>query len=107
MQVMDNLLSNAFRYSPAKGKIMLGARKVGNDVDIFVQDSGSGIPDEELSRIFNRFYRADKSRHAESGESGLGLAIVKALVEAHHGRVWAESNQENGTTVHVCLPAAS
>lgn len=104
MQVLDNLLSNALRYTPAGGKIRLAARREANKVRISVQDTGSGIPGEELPFIFNRFYRADKSRHSETGESGLGLAIVKALVEAQAGRVWAESQENEGTTIFVELP---
>lgn len=106
MQVMDNLISNALRYTPPGGRITLGGSSGSNGtVTLMVSDTGSGIPSEELPFIFNRFRRADKSRHSESGESGLGLAIVKALVEAHHGRVWAESVEGEGTNVMIELPA--
>ncbi len=104
MQVMDNLISNALRYTPSGGSIWLGGSSANSQVTLTVKDTGSGIPAEELPLIFNRFHRADKSRHSENGESGLGLAIVRALVEAHHGRVWAESSEGQGTCVFIELP---
>jgi signal transduction histidine kinase len=107
MQVMDNLLSNALRYTPPEGKITLSARATEHSVILSVQDTGTGILAEELPLIFNRFHRGDKSRHIESDESGLGLAIVKALVDAHGGKVWAESVPEQGTVIHIELQLAS
>ena len=104
MQVMDNLISNALHYTPEGGKITLGARKREKTVELTVQDTGSGIPAEEIPLIFNRFHRVEKSRHAEEGESGLGLAIVKALVEANGGQVWAESEEGKSTTMHMTFP---
>lgn len=104
MQVLDNLISNALHYTPEGGTITLGGRQKDGKVELTVQDTGSGIPQEELGLIFNRFHRVDPSRHADSGESGLGLAIVKALVEAHGGQVWAESVLGQGTTMHISLP---
>ncbi|MBE0699171.1 MAG: hypothetical protein IH586_19800, partial [Anaerolineaceae bacterium] len=68
--------------------------------------TGVGIASEELPHIFDRFHRVDKSRSQETGQSGLGLSIVKALVEAHHGRVWAESRQGEGTAFHLEFPLA-
>lgn len=103
-QVLDNLVSNALRYTSQGGTITLGARKAGNEVEISVSDTGSGIPPEDLPAIFDRFQRGDKSRHTETGESGLGLAIVKALVEAHGGRVSAESEVGRGTTIRMTFP---
>ncbi|HOG46586.1 MAG TPA: ATP-binding protein [Anaerolineae bacterium] len=106
MQVLGNLLSNALRYTPAGGRIVLSARPAGAKVVLTVADNGPGIAAEDLPYIFERSRRADRSRHAESGETGLGLAIVRALVEAHGGAVRAESAPGGGTTIHVCLPAA-
>lgn len=106
IQVMDNLLANALRYTPAGGEITLSARAEEGTVRFTVRDTGVGIPPEELGQIFERFHRADPSRHTEMGESGLGLAIVKAIVEAHGGQVWAESALNQGTSVHLRLPAA-
>jgi signal transduction histidine kinase len=71
-----------------------------------VQDTGEGIEEEELPYIFDRFHRADKSRHAEFGQTGLGLAIVKAVVEAHNGKIRAESKLGVGTKIWIELPAA-
>jgi len=106
MQVLDNLVSNAFRYTPAGGEIILSADAAGGKVRLKVADTGTGIPPQELPHIFERFHRVDKSRHSETGESGLGLAIVKALVEAQGGRVWAESAVGGGTVIWMEFPAA-
>lgn len=111
MQIFDNLISNALRYTPTGGKITLhagpapAAGSPAGHVRITIQDTGSGIAPEELPNVFNRFHRADKSRHTETGESGLGLAIVKALVEAQQGHVWAESPDGRGTSIHIEFPA--
>ena len=78
MQVLGNLVTNALRYTPEKGRIILGAVTSHKEVLIRVQDNGVGIPADELPHIFDRFHRGDKSRHSENGESGLGAAIVKA-----------------------------
>ena len=106
MQVFGNLLSNALRYTPPGGKITLAGSRSDGKVILSVRDTGEGIAEEDLGAIFDRFQRADKSRHAESGETGLGLAIVKALVEAHHGSVRAESTLGAGTTIFIELPIA-
>jgi signal transduction histidine kinase len=108
-QVITNLVSNALRYTPALGRVIVRAYpETGPDappsVVIAVADSGTGIAPEEIPYIFDRFYRTDKSRSRASGGSGLGLAIVKQLVEAHGGRVWVESQPQQGTTVFVSLP---
>ena len=104
MQVMDNLLGNALRYTPPGGKIELSARKLKDKLVMTVKDSGKGIAAQDLPFIFDRFYRVDDSRSTETGESGLGLAIVKALVEAQGGRVWAESIEGQGTSIHMEFP---
>jgi signal transduction histidine kinase len=105
-QVLENLLSNALRYTPAGGRIVLGATATGDGVDLSVHDTGQGIAPADLPFVFNRFYRADKSR-TDDGESGLGLAIVKALVEAHGGTIEAQSEPGQGTTMKIHLPAFS
>ncbi len=104
MQVLGNLISNALRYTPSEGKVTLSAQISRGWLEIGVQDTGEGISAEELPYIFNRFHRADKSRHTETGESGLGLAIVKALVESHGGTVSADSTPGEGTMIHLLLP---
>jgi two-component system, OmpR family, sensor histidine kinase BaeS len=106
MQVFGNLVSNALRYTPEGGTITLQARRENGGVELAVRDNGEGISQEDLPFIFDRFRRADPSRHADSGESGLGLAIVKALVEAHHGSVQAESSLGKGTTIRIDLPGS-
>ena len=104
MQVMDNLISNALRYTPEGGVITLGARQQKSGIEFSVGDTGSGIEPAALPLIFDRFRRGDPSRHADGNESGLGLAIVKALVEAHGGKVTAESIVDRGTTIRLWFP---
>ena len=103
IQVLGNLLSNALRYTPAGGQITLRAESLNGKIEITVQDTGTGIPAEELPNIFDRFYRVDRSRNVQGGETGLGLAIVKALVESHGGHVSAESILGNGTAIRITL----
>jgi signal transduction histidine kinase len=103
-QVFSNLLSNALCYTSQGGKITLTASRTDKKVELSVRDTGAGIAPEEIPLIFDRFHRADKSRHSEGGESGLGLAIVKALVEAHGGSVRAESTLGVGTAIILTLP---
>jgi signal transduction histidine kinase len=104
-QVLHNLLSNALRYTPAEGSIVLSAGMSDEGISFAVRDTGPGIPEEELERIFDRFYRGDKARQRHEGGAGLGLAIAKSLVERHGGRMWAESEVGRGTTFHFTLPA--
>lgn len=87
MQVLQNLLNNALRHTPADGEILVSVAPAGDGVEIGVQDSGDGIAPEDLPHIFERFYRSGKARDRDSGGTGLGLAIVRALVEAHGGEV--------------------
>jgi two-component system phosphate regulon sensor histidine kinase PhoR len=105
-QVLTNLLENSLRYTPG-GRIVCRSRLEGEGVAISVADNGSGIVREHLPRIFERFYRSDPSRSREEGGTGLGLAIVKHLVEAHGGRVSAESERAVGTTVTCWFPHAA
>lgn len=104
-QVLGNLITNALRYTPSGGRIVLAGVTAKNGVRLSVQDTGQGIPAEELPLVFNRFHRADKSRHDESGGSGLGLAIAKAIVEAHGGQISVESKVGVGTTFRLYFPA--
>jgi signal transduction histidine kinase len=105
-QVLGNLITNALRYVPPKGEIVVSAARHQDGVELRVQDNGPGISEKDLPRIFDRFYRGDESRHTESGESGLGLAIAKSIVEAHHGSMSVESVPGKGTTFILVLPAA-
>jgi two-component system phosphate regulon sensor histidine kinase PhoR len=105
-QVLTNLLENSLRHTPAGGAIACLARREGDGVALAVRDNGTGITREHLPRIFERFYRADAARSRDEGGTGLGLAIVKHLVEAHGGRVAAESERGVGTTVTCWFPDA-
>ena len=105
-QVLLNLAGNALQYTPQGGQVRLAASRQGSAVRIDVADSGVGIPVEHLPHIFNRFYRVDKSRSRVGGGSGIGLTIAKHLVEAHGGRIWAETaGPGNGSTFSFTLPS--
>lgn len=108
-QVLINIISNAIRFTPQGGSILLKAVFHNNkSIEISVRDSGIGIPQEQLKNVFKRFYRVDKSRAKESGGSGIGLTVAKQLVEAHGGKIWAESpGQNRGTTIHFTLPMSA
>jgi len=100
-----NLLDNAIKYTPEAGRVIVSAvEKDSKDIQFSVQDNGIGIPKEDLSRIFERFYRVDKGRSKELGGTGLGLSIVKHLVQAHGGKVWVESQMGKGSTFCFTLP---
>ncbi len=106
-QVLVNLLDNAIKYSRPGGMVMVSVDGVRRQaVQVQVRDQGMGIPAEDLARIGKRFYRADKARSRAEGGSGLGLAIAQALVEAHGGKLWLESQEGEGTTVTFTLPAS-
>jgi two-component system phosphate regulon sensor histidine kinase PhoR len=105
-QVFGNLIENSLKYAKEGKRIRVGATELGSEVQFTVQDFGPGIPSEHIERIFQRFYRVDKARSRESGGTGLGLAIVKHIVQAHGGRVWAESELGSGASFHFTLPLA-
>lgn len=102
-QVMINLLDNAVKYTPDGGIISLSFSLMKDFVQVNVSDNGSGIPEKDIPRIFERFYRVDKARSRELGGTGLGLSIVKHIVQSHGGEIWAESELEHGTTLHFTL----
>lgn len=106
VQVLGNLVSNALRYTPREGSITLSAAQQGDGIVMSVSDSGAGISPEDLPHIFERFYRADKSRYVQEGESGLGLAIARSIVQAHGGTISAESTPGEGSTFRVVVPVA-
>jgi signal transduction histidine kinase len=101
-QVIVNLLDNALRHTPEGGQVTLSARQDGPELSIAVRDSGPGIASEDLPRVFDRFYRADKSR--TRGGSGLGLAIARSIAQAHGGRLTVDSQTGQGATFTLWLP---
>lgn len=103
-QVLDNIISNALKYSPTGGRIVCKVQLYHEYVEVKISDQGPGIPKENLEKIFDRFYRVDKARSRQMGGTGLGLAIAKEMVNAHGGRIWATSEVGKGTTIHFTLP---
>ncbi len=105
-QMAANLIANAIRYTSEGGRVNVRLEAVEQGVKLVVEDTGIGIPEADLPRIFDRFYRVDKARSREEGGSGLGLSIVKWIVDAHHGDITVESVVGEGTTFTVVLPRA-
>ncbi len=104
-EVVSNLISNAIRYTPEGGSIVVSAHMEEGYVFIQVSDTGFGIPEKELERIFDRFYRIKNERTRFITGTGLGLSIVKSIVDAHNGMIQVESELDRGSTFSVCLPA--
>ncbi|WP_453992669.1 cell wall metabolism sensor histidine kinase WalK [Bacillus nitroreducens] len=103
-QVLDNIISNALKYSPEGGTVTFELTEKNEQMLVSVSDQGVGIPKENVNRIFERFYRVDKARTRKLGGTGLGLAIAKEMVVAHGGRIWAESEEGVGTTIFFTMP---
>lgn len=103
-QVLLNLLDNSLKYTPSGGEVEVSMRRESKEAVVAVRDTGIGIPQEDLPRIFERFYRVDKARSRKLGGTGLGLSIVKHIIEAHRGRVWVESELGKGSTFYFSLP---
>ncbi len=106
-RVLYNLAQNAIRNTPADGTILMEASDIGEMIRIDVADTGQGIAEEDLEKVFDRFYRGEKSRSREHGGAGLGLAIAKGIVEAHGGRIWVESALGAGSRFSFSLPKAN
>ncbi|HVM73103.1 MAG TPA: ATP-binding protein [Anaerolineales bacterium] len=104
-QVLVNLIHNAIKFTPPGGQVVLAAQTEAGFVRFSVRDSGVGIPADDLERIFERFYKADRAR--SGGGTGLGLSISRHLVEAHGGRIWAESTEGAGSTFYFTIPISS
>ncbi len=105
--VLDNLISNAVKFTPAGGQVQVALRRRGDDLEFSVADTGMGIPQEDLERIFERFYQVEDHMTRRQGGMGLGLAIVRGLVDLHGGRVWAESVPDRGSRFVVLLPSCA
>jgi len=103
-QVVTNLVHNAIKFTPSGGEVAISAVASGDEIVVSVRDTGVGISADDLPRIFERFYKADQARR--SGGTGLGLSIAKHIVQAHGGRIWADSVEGKGSTFHFSLPAA-
>jgi two-component system phosphate regulon sensor histidine kinase PhoR len=105
-QVMINLLDNAIKYTSENGSVTVTAKVVNNSLQVDIEDTGIGISEKDLPRIFERFYRVDKARSRELGGTGLGLSIVKHIVQAHSGQVWVKSELGLGSTFSFTIPLA-
>ena len=106
-QVITNLVSNSIKYTNDGGTVRVIIEDTNDSGIIHVEDSGIGIPQENLKRIFERFYRTDKSRNRKTGGAGIGLTIAKAIVQAHKGKLTVESEEGKGSRFTVVLPKAS
>ena len=103
-QVLSNLISNAIKYSQDGGPITITGTHSQGEVSVTVTDSGAGLPTTELARVFDRFHRASTAATERSQGAGLGLYLTRAVIEAHHGRIWVDSNPGQGASFHFNLP---
>jgi len=103
-RVFINLINNAIKYTPAKGKITVGFQKADKEVEVDIRDTGCGIPQDALDKLFVEFYRVDTAINQEVKGTGLGLALVKNIIEAHKGKIWVKSKEGSGSTFSFTLP---
>lgn len=103
-QVLDNLIANAMKFSPDGGVIVVGMEEMDDEIRVTISDQGVGMPKEKQNRIFDRFYQIDGSSRRRFGGTGIGLAIVKRIIDAHHGKIWVESELEMGSSFYFTLP---
>ena len=105
-EVMNNLLSNAAKFTPSRGRIVISCKKTQDNLKVSVQDSGKGISENEFENIFNSFYQVDSSSTRKYSGAGLGLAIVKNIIDSHNGKIWVESKLNKGSKFTFMLPIA-
>ena len=103
LQVMTNIVANAIKFSPEAGEIRVELEVVDGRYQIRVSDQGAGIPEEELDQVFDKFYQSVRNRN-QSGSTGLGLAVCREIISLHHGRIWAESGSQQGTSILFEIP---
>jgi signal transduction histidine kinase len=106
-RVLYNLVTNALRHTPSDGSVAVVVEPLAEEVCVSVEDTGEGLSAEAVGRMFDRFWRGDRARSRERGGAGLGLAIARGLVEAHGGRIWAESRPDGGAKVSFTLPKSA
>lgn len=104
IQVIDNIMNNAIKYSPDGGTITVRLVETHNNIQLSITDEGLGIPQKDLDKVFDRFYRVDKARARAQGGTGLGLSISREVVKAHGGSIWARSREGHGSTFYISLP---
>jgi len=105
-QVLVNLLHNAVKFSPNGGAIVAGVRETADEITVWVQDPGVGVPRADLARIFERFYKVDRARVRGRGGTGLGLSIARHVIDSHGGRIWVDSEEGEGSTFSFTIPIA-
>lgn len=104
IRIIGNLIDNAIKFTPSGGQIIIKARRISDQIQFSVSDTGYGIPSEQHDRIFEKFAQAGMRTQGQRAGVGLGLTFCKLAIEAHHGRIWVESQQDSGTTFHFVLP---
>lgn len=104
IQVLDNIMNNAIKYSPSGGTITCRLMETHNNIVISIADEGLGVPKKDIPHVFDRFFRVDKARARSMGGTGLGLAISKEVVQKHGGKIWLESIENKGSTFFISLP---
>ena len=103
-QVLTNLIKNAIKATPRKGKVEIFAEDMQTEIKVVIKDTGVGLPKDALDKIFRKFYQVDTSSTREKGGSGLGLSICKGIVEANGGKIWVESELGKGATFSFTIP---